>query len=119
VNNSRKIGDSNDDNEMDEIRLLSYINGTMSPGEQHKIEALLEQDPFLSDAVEGLAEVKDKEQLKVIAHQINVQLRKQITNRRQQRRKSRKLEDNWGWIFVVTILLLLLISWLVIKATVN
>ena len=101
--------------EMDEESLLSYINGTMSADRQYQLEALLENDPFLNDAVEGLAEVKDKERLKAIAQQINQQLRKQIQTRRKERRTKKRVTDKWGWIFVVTILLLLLISWLVIK----
>ena len=100
---------------LDEERLLAYIEGTMSPDEQHRIEELLEGDPFLNDAVEGLSEVKDPQQLRAIASQINAQLSRQIQNRRRQRRKRTRFADHWGWLFIVIVLLLLLISWWVIK----
>jgi len=101
--------------EIDEERLLSYIDGSMPAGEQHQLEELLETDPFLSDAIEGLSEVRDKAQLKAIAAQINTQLSRQIQNRRKQRRSRPKLTDHWGWLFVVIILLLMLVSWWVIR----
>lgn len=119
VSNKRKTDNQDDIVEMDEHSLLDYINGTMSDSRQHQLEVLLESDPFLSDAIEGLAEVKDKEQLKEIARQINDQLRKQIRNRRKERRTRKRRTDHWGWIFVVTILLLTLLSWWVIKTMVQ
>lgn len=104
---------------IDEDRLMAYLEGNMPPEEQHELEEILEADPFLNDAVEGLLEIKDKEQLKDIAAQINVQLRKQIQNRRKSRRSRPKLTDHWGWVFVLIMLLLILISWMVIKAFVK
>lgn len=100
---------------IDEEHLLAYIEGNMPPEEQHRIEEILEGDPFLNDAVEGLSELKDKEQLRAIAAQINAQLSRQIKNRRQQRRRRNKLTDHWGWLFVLIVLLLILVSWWVIK----
>ncbi|WP_118976041.1 hypothetical protein [Taibaiella koreensis] len=100
---------------IDEAQLLAYVEGSLSPEEQFRIETLLEQDPFLNDAVEGLAEIKDKAQLKAIAGQINAQLRKQIQSRRKQRRRRPKLEHHWGWLFALILLLLVLLSWWVIK----
>lgn len=102
---------------IDEEQLLAYIDGTMPPAEQHMLEEILEENPFLNDAVEGLAEIHDKEQLKAIATQINHQLRRQVKSRRQGRRRRHraKLTDHWGWIFVVIILLLALTAWWVIR----
>lgn len=102
--------------DIDEAQLLAYIGGSLSPEEQFRLETLLEQDPFLNDAVEGLAEIQDKDQLKAIAQQINAQLRKQIRARRKQRRRRPQTAHHWGWIFVLAVLLLLIVSWLVIRA---
>lgn len=100
---------------IDEEHLLAYIEGTMPPEEQHRIEEILEADPFLNDAVEGLSEIKDRQQLRAIAGQINAQLSRQIQNRRRQRRNRSKLTDHWGWLFVLIVLLLIIVSWWVIK----
>jgi anti-sigma factor RsiW len=114
-----KIGNHSNSRQIDEDRLLAYLEGTLPAQEQHALEEILEADPFLNDAVEGLAEIKDKEQLRDIAAQINNQLKKQIQNRRKQRRARTKLSDHWGGIFVLVLLLLILLSWLVIKAMVK
>lgn len=102
-------------NGIDEAQLLAYIEGSLPPEEQFRLEALLDQDPFLSDAVDGLSEIEDKAQLKMIAGQINAQLRKQIQSRRKHRRRRPRLDNHWGWIFVLVLLLLVLVSWLVIR----
>lgn len=102
--------------DIDEAQLLAYIEGSLSPEEQFRLETLLEQDPFLNDAVEGLAEVKDKAQLKAITQQLNAQLRKQIRSRRNQRRRRPQTTHHWGWIFVLAVLLLIILSWLVMRA---
>ena len=113
------IRNRNNSGLIDEDRLLAYLEGRMPAQEQHALEEILEADPFLNDAVEGLAEIKDKEQLRDIAAQINAQLKRQIKNRRKQRRSRTKLSDHWGGIFVLVLLLLILLSWLVIKTMVK
>jgi anti-sigma factor RsiW len=100
---------------IDESRLLAYLEGRLSSEEQHVLEEVLESDPFLNDAVEGLTEIKDKEYLQQIAAQINQQLRKQIKNRKQHRRSRPKLTEHWGWLYVCIVLGLVLLAWIVIK----
>ncbi len=115
MSKQHKIGNIGHTGEISEDRLLAYIEGILPPDEQHQLEELLEADPFLNDAVDGLSAVKDKEQLKLITDQINHHLKRQIQNRRKHRRTRPKLTDHWGWLFVLIILLLILVSWWVIK----
>jgi len=103
---------------IDEDRLLDYIEGRMPPDEEYRLETILESDPFLNDAVEGLAEVKDRAQLRAIAAQINVQLRRQVRSRRRQRR-GHKLTEGQGWLMVLIVLLLVLLAWWVIRVAVK
>lgn len=114
-----KIWNHNSSGLIDEDRLLAYLEGNMPATEQHALEEILDTDPFLSDAVDGLAEIRDKQQIRDIAAQINVHLKRQILKRRKQRRSRSKLTDHWGWIFVLVILLIILISWIVMKETVK
>lgn len=100
---------------IDESRLLAYLEGRLSSEEQHVLEEVLESDPFLNDAVEGLAEIKDKEHLKQIAAQINQQLRRQIKTRKQHRRSRPKLTEHWGWLYVLIVLGLVMVAWAVIR----
>jgi len=119
LNKQDYIGNKAGGEWLDEDRLLAYLDGTMPAKEQHALEEILESDPFLSDAVEGLAEIKDKEQLRKIAAQINVHLRRQIQTRRKHRRSRPRLTDHWGWIFVLVILVLVILSWLVMKTMIS
>ena len=105
---------------INEDSVLAYVEGKLSLEQQHVLETLLEEDLFLNDAVEGLFEVKDKEHLKQITAQINLQLKRQIKNRKQQRSKPRiKITEHWGWLYVLVVLILVLLSWWVIKMTMH
>jgi len=115
LNRNNKIGNADEGAVIDENQLLAYLEGRLSSEEQYVLEEVLESDPFLNDAVEGLAEVKDKEHLKQIAAQINQQLRRQIKNRKQHRRSKTKLTEHWGWLYVLIVLGLVLVAWWVIK----
>lgn len=108
----KKIG-TTEGNAIDETSLLRYLDGTMPPDQQHMLEELMDADPFLSDAVDGLSEVRDKEQLRIITAQLNNQLKK-LTEKRRERRKRNKLTDHWGWIFVLIVLLLVVLGWCVL-----
>lgn len=112
-----KIG-TKEGNAIDETTLLRYLDGTMPSDQQHMLEALMDADPFLSDAIEGLAEVQDKEQLRIITAQLNNQLKK-LTEKRRARRGRNKFTDHWGWIFVLIVLLLVILAWLVIHFLLN
>lgn len=111
----RKIWNQNEEVTIDENQLLAYIEGRLSSEDQHALEEVLEADPFLNDAVEGLAEMKDKEHLKQITTQINLQLRKQIKSRKKQRRPRPRLTEHWGWLYVLIVLILILMAWWVIR----
>jgi len=119
LNRFSKIRNDQAGNPIDGDQLLAYLEGRMSPEDQHTLEAALEADPFLNDAIEGLSEVRDKQQLQQIATQLNVHLRKQIRNRKQRRRGRRKLTEHWGWLYVLIVLALILLGWWVIRTILN
>jgi hypothetical protein len=65
--------------------LIRYLEGKMLPDEKRRFESLMEGDPFLSDAVEGLSAM-DKKVIPGIVFQLNTALGKQV---KQRRRRSR------------------------------
>ena len=105
-----KIWNQYGETAIDEDQLLAYIEGRLSSKDQYALEELLEADPFLNDAVEGLAEMKDKAHLRQITSQINLQLRRQIKSRKKHRRGRPKLTEHWGWLYVLIVLVLILIT---------
>lgn len=74
-------------NHLDQDKLLAYLEGRLSPAEQHEVEAWLAADGMESDAIEGLSAMPAAER----AHSISTLergLRKKLGTRRRKPRKS-------------------------------
>ncbi len=104
---------------IDDRLLLDYLEGAMPYEQQRELEELLDEDPFLNDAIEGLSELKNKDQLKAIAEQINHKLRRRINLRRKERRQRRVFQGQWGWIFTFILVLLILVCWVVYRVAIR
>jgi len=103
----------NPDTEQD--KLLLYLNRNMSDAEQHEFEKAMNDDAFMNDAVEGLEQVDNKKNIQDIVQQLNTDLKKQI-NKKKKRKEKRRIKDQpWILYSIILILLLLLVSYLVIK----
>jgi hypothetical protein len=105
---------SNLNKEIEQDKLLDYLNKNLSAAEAHDIEKQMADDPFVNDAVEGLSNI-NKTNINAYTEQLNYNLQKQI-KKKAARKEKRKLK-NEGWIYYAIILLLLLciIGYLVIK----
>jgi hypothetical protein len=65
--------------------------------------------------VEGLENFKDKKDVSLMVQQLNSELKKQ-TAKKKARKEKRKLKDQpWLYISLVTLLLLVIIAYMVIK----
>jgi flagellar biosynthesis/type III secretory pathway M-ring protein FliF/YscJ len=100
---------------VDDKKLMDYLNEQLSKQESHDLEALMADDPFVNDAVEGLAEFSDKKSLDVYVDQLNRDLQKQL-DKKKKRREKRKLPDQqWTYVAIVVLLLICVIAYFVIK----
>jgi hypothetical protein len=100
---------------VDDKKLMEYLNEQLSKQESHDLEALMADDPFVNDAVEGLAEFSNKKSLDVYVEQLNRDLQKQL-DKKKKRRVKRKLPDQqWTYVAVVVLLLICIIAYFVIK----
>ncbi|MBX2925298.1 MAG: hypothetical protein KF746_24085 [Chitinophagaceae bacterium] len=95
-----------DSKEIDQQKLLDYLQNKLSEEERHEIEKLLIDADFERDAAEGLQEVEDKSKLPVVMSELNRQLVKKLSNRRKRNRNKKPL--NLMIPVVVTIILLFL-----------
>ena len=91
---------------LDDDKLMSYLQGNLSDEERNAIEQQMIEDDFANDAVEGLEIVSNKAQLPTYIDQLNHQLQKHITAKKQ-RKAKRKLADN-SWIIIAISIVLLL-----------
>lgn len=93
--------------EIDQQKLLDYLQNKLSPEEAHEIEKLLVDGDFESDAAEGLEQVKDKGKLPIVMSELNRQLIKKLSNRR--KKPSRRKPINLMIPVVASIIILLLV----------
>ncbi len=92
--------------ELNDDQLMSYLQGNLSDEECNAIEQQMIEDDFANDAVEGLEIVTNKAQLPTYIDQLNHQLQKSITAKKQ-RKAKRKLADN-SWIIIAISIILAL-----------
>ena len=105
-------------NEEDDLRnddLLKYMQGELSKDDEHKVEKQMADSDFVSDAVEGLQTIRNKKSIEVYVDELNRNLHKQVSSKKQ-RREKRKLKDQpWIVIAVVVVLALCILTYVVIR----
>ena len=97
---------------LSEERLMAYLDGKLSPGEQHEVEQWLADEGMESDALEGLRGQKT-EDTKHTINRLNHNLRKTMLGKKRKRRPLKT--DQFSWIAVVIVLLLVIIAYIVIR----
>jgi len=98
---------SNLSTDVDQETLLLYLQGKLSEEKKHEVEKQLLQHDFDEDAVDGLQEFKDKEQLQYMVEMLNRDLKKK-TEKKKDRREKMKIKDQPWLIFSILILILLI-----------
>ena len=106
---------SNLNKDIEQEKLLDYLNKNLSAAEAHDIEKQMADDEFMNDAVEGLENFKNKKDVSLLVQQLNSELKKQ-TEKKKAKKEKRKLKDQpWLYITIVTLLILIIVAYLVIK----
>jgi anti-sigma factor RsiW len=114
MNESLKDILSNLNTEVDQETLLKYLQGKLSAEEQHEVEKSLLNDPFEAEAVEGLQNIQDKEQIQKLVAQLNRDLKKKTVRKKRTLFTHDAKVEPWLLMTVVFILLLVIIAFLVI-----
>jgi predicted secreted protein len=105
--------------EVDQETLLLYLQGKLSEEKKHEVEKKLMQDEFDEDAVDGLQEFKDKEQLQYMVEMLNRDLKKKTEKKKKMREKMKIKDQPWLYISVLIIILLIVIAYVVIRKYLN
>ena len=106
---------SNLNKDIEQDKLLDYLNKQLSAADSHELEKQMADDEFMNDAVEGLEQFKNKKDLSLLVDQLNSDLKKQ-TEKKKRKKEKRKLKDQpWLYITIVILLLLIIISFVIIK----
>lgn len=105
---------SNLNNDIEQEKLLEYLNKQLNEQDQHAVESQLNDDPFMSDAVEGLSQINNKTDISLLVHQLNKDLASKLSKKKE-RRKRPIGQAPWLYYAVIIILLLAVIGYIVIK----
>ncbi|MFI5195933.1 MAG: hypothetical protein ACHQD8_02495 [Chitinophagales bacterium] len=112
-NNILSTGHGNGGKErLPEDKLMAYLEGKLSAAEQHEVELWLADEGMESDALEGLRKLKPEETMYSV-NKLNHNLRKAMLSKKRVRRRPKT--DQFTWIAVVIILLLIVVAYLVIR----
>ncbi len=103
--------------DIEQDKLLQYLNEHLDAAEAHEVEKHLNDDPFLNDAVEGLQLIKSKNKLPITLQQLNTGLNQQIKKSKRKRVKTLNIQQPWIYYSIILLLLLCIIAYLVIKKT--
>ncbi len=93
--------------------LLLYLQGKLTPQQQHELEKSMLQDDFDTEAFEGLTQVENKQKVTEVVDQLNTELRRKTVSKKRKKRNEFK-EDPWLWIALLIILFLVVISYIII-----
>lgn len=100
---------------IDQEKLMEYLNSKLSGKEKHDVEKKMADDPFLSDAVEGLESSKNSNDLQQVVDRLNQQLREQVKHHKEKRNRRKPDYQSWIYAGVIIIILLAVIGFLVIR----
>jgi len=107
------LGNLNKDIEQD--KLLDYLNKNLSAAEAHEVEKQMADDEFMNDAMEGLENFKNKKDVSLLVQQLNAELKKQTAKKKARKEKRRLKDQPWLYITIITLFLLIVIGYIVIK----
>ncbi|RYY46763.1 MAG: hypothetical protein EOO06_13810 [Chitinophagaceae bacterium] len=105
---------SNLNKDVEQEKLLEYLNRSLTPEEQHDLEKQLNDDPFASDAMEGLSEMEAPDRISLMVYQLNKNLKLQL-EKKKKRKKKAITETPWLYYSFLFLLIVAVIGYLVIK----
>jgi len=106
---------SNSNKDIDDQKLMEYLSDKLSAEENKKLEGLLTEPGFLKDAVQGLQQFTNKNNLSLFVDQLNADLHKQLQKKKLRKEKRRFKNEQWIYITVLVILSLIVVGFIVIR----
>jgi hypothetical protein len=106
---------SNSSKDIDNQQLMDYLAKQLSKAKVHEVETNMADDPFLSDAVEGLGQIEPTEKIDNYTIQLNQELQKIIAKNKKARDKRRWKDSPVSYLVVLAILLFLVLCFFLLK----
>lgn len=106
---------SNSNKDIDNQKLMDYLAGKLSAQDKHEVEAWMLENDFENEAVEGLQQVHGKKNIESYVDQLNKDLNKYISKKKERRLKRKVQEAPWIYVAILLILTLVVLGYVVIK----
>lgn len=106
---------SNSNKDIDNQKLMDYINGKLNEEEKHLIEAMLMDNEFENDAADGLQSIKNKEGVNNYVSQLNKDLKNYIATKKDHREKRKIVINQNTIIAIIFIIALAILVYVVIS----
>lgn len=100
--------------DIDQETLLLYLQDKLSDEKKREVEKKLAENEFASDALDGLQEFRDKQQVGYIVEMLNRDLKKRLGKKKMRREKMKLPDQTWLYISLLIVILLIVISYMVI-----
>jgi hypothetical protein len=100
--------------EVDQETLLLYLQNKLTEEKKHEVEKKLLDNEFADDAMEGLQQFKDKQQVAYMVEMLNRDLKTKLEKKKKRREKMQLKDQPWLYISIFILLLLIIISYIVI-----
>ena len=110
---------SNLSNDVDQETLLLYLQDKLSEEKKHEVEKKLSQHEFDDDALEGLQEIKDKQQIQYMVEMLNRDLKKKTAKKKLRKEKMKIKDQPWLYISILILIILIALSYMVIRRLLN
>jgi hypothetical protein len=105
---------SNLNPDIDQETLLLYLQGKLSAEKQHELEKQMLDNDFEADALEGLQNIESPQHISLIVDQLNRDLKKKTSKKKQLREKRVLKLDPAIFYGILILLLLIVVSYLII-----
>jgi uncharacterized membrane-anchored protein YjiN (DUF445 family) len=109
----KDILNEDDDHQNDD--LLKYVQGDLSEDDQYKVEQQMNNSDFVSDAMEGLQNIRNKRSIGQYVDELNRQLHHQVEKKKKRKEKRRLKEYPWITTAAMVVLGLCLLAYIVIR----
>jgi anti-sigma factor RsiW len=97
---------------LSEDKLMAYLEGKLSPAEQHEVEQWLAEEGMESDAMEGL-QAQHISDTRHSVDKLNHKLRTAILSKK---RRRKPLNTNYlSWVAIAIVLLLAIVAYIVVR----
>lgn len=101
--------------EIEQEKLLDYLNNQLPTADAHELEKQMADDPFVNDAVEGLSSFNNKKNVANYVEQLNYDLQKKLQKKKARKLKRTLKEAPWLYFTIILLLLLCVLGYVLVK----